>query len=136
VLDKTKSHKFVGGKLVERTLEEQARIDQLKAAQAEQAKQVSKRLPRTNMLFARLTANHMEKLFDLEHVCWPLFSVLLLERLRHGGRPFPLPARYFGDCKGLSQANLYRLLNQLETAELISIERQGAPKPPLITVHG
>ena len=88
MLDKTKSYKFVGGKFVERTAEELDRLEQAKAEQAERAP-AKKRIERTDDWFARVTAPQANRLFELEHVCWPVFAILLLERVRAGMKTFP-----------------------------------------------
>ena len=72
-------------------------------------------------------------MLELEHVCWPLFTILLFENFRQRGKPFILPTRKLATVKGLSPRNLRRALTQLETCGLISVTR-NPPKPPLITV--
>src|SRR5262245_10685455 len=131
-MNATKSVKFVGGKLVERTTEELARLEQLKAKQAEH-QPAKTRIPRTDDLFARVTVSHAVKLIELDPACWPLFVILLLERLRAGGKAFILPARQLYTVRGLSPANLRRALHQLEGCGLISVVCHP-PQPPLITV--
>ena len=136
MLDKTKSYKVVGGKLVERTAEELARLEQLKAEQAERERQANTcaRMPPAKERFVITTASQAEKLIELEHVCWPLFTILLFENFRHRrGQPFSLPTGKLTTVKGLSPRNLRRALTQLETCGLISVTR-SPPKPPLITV--
>ena len=136
VLDKTKSYKFVGGKFVERTAEELARLERLKAEQAkrEPAKKTAwPRMPRAKERFVMLTVSQAEKLLQLEHVCWPLFTILLFENFRQRGQPFILPTRQLNTVKGLRPTNLRQALMQLETCGLISITR-NPPKPPLIAV--
>ena len=75
VLDKTKSYKFVGGKFVERTAEELARLERLKAAQAARvpAKKAAteRRMPRTEDYFVMVTDADREA-DRARHVCWPL----------------------------------------------------------------
>jgi hypothetical protein len=130
VLDKTTSYKFVGGKLVARTAEELTRLKQLKA---EQAKCAKGRMPRSTERFAIVTLSQAEKLIMLEHVCWPLFTILLFENFRQRGQPFILPTRQLNTVQGLRPTNLRQALIQLETCGLISITR-NPPKPPLIAV--
>lgn len=125
------SYKFVNGKLVQRSDEEQARLDQLKAARAAR-EPVRKRIPRAREPFVMLTLSQAEKLLPLKPVCWPLFMVLLFENFRARGQPFALPAHGFNTVKGLtSRPALWRALVQLEAAGLIAIKRVP-PLPPLI----
>ena len=138
MLDKTKSYKIVGGKFVERTAEELVRLERLKAEQTARELTPAKvasaaRMPRAKGLFVMLTAPQAEKLLRLEHVCWPLFTILLFENFRQRGHPFILPTRQLNTVKGLRPTNLRRALMQLETCGLISITRIR-PKPPLIAV--
>jgi hypothetical protein len=132
VLDKMTSYKFVDGKLVARTTEELARLEQLKAEQAAR-EPAKKRLPRATERFVITTVAQAAKLFELEHVCWPLFTILLFENLRRWGQTFVLPRRQLNTVKGLSRANLQRALAQLEGCGLISVTR-NPPRPPLITI--
>lgn len=125
------SYKFVGGKLVERSAEEQARL-QAKQAAREPVKK--KRTPWAQEPFIMLTLSHVEKLFRLNPACWPLFTILLFESFRTRGEPFTLPAYEFNAVKGLnSRTALWRALAQLEKCNLIST-RRNPPQPPLITV--
>ena len=67
VLDKTKSYKIVGGKFVERTAEELARLERLKAEQAAREPRrrrsgVAARMPRAKERFVMLTVSQAEKL--------------------------------------------------------------------------
>ena len=55
------SFKFVGGKLVQRSDEEQARLDRSKVAQATR-KPIKRRTPRAKEPFVMLTLSHVEKL--------------------------------------------------------------------------
>jgi hypothetical protein len=129
----TKSYKFVGGKLVERSAEEQARLQAKQAAQ-EPAKKKRKRTPWAQEPFVMLTLSHVEKLLRLNPACWPLFAILLFESFRARGEPFALPAVEFNVVKGLnSRTALWRALAQLEKCNLISM-RRNPPRPPLITV--
>jgi hypothetical protein len=130
VLDKTKSYKIRCGKLVERTAEELARLERLKAKQAKPAKG---RMPRAEGRFVITTATQAAKLIGLEHVCWPLFTILSFENFRHRGAAFALPTSKLNTLKGLSPRNLRRALIQLERCGLISVVR-NPPRPPLITV--
>ena len=132
VFDPTKSYRFKGGKFVERTAEELARLEQAKAEQTKRAP-TKKRIVRTDDLFARVTATQAVKLFELDTVCWPLFVYLLFERLHASGKAFPLPTHQLSPVKGLSPAKLRRALRQLEGCGLISVAREP-PKPPLITI--
>ena len=54
MLDKTKSYKLAGGKFVERTPEEVARLEQRKAAQITR-EPMQQRAPRTKGHFAKIT---------------------------------------------------------------------------------
>lgn len=138
-MDKPKSYKIVGGKFVERTAEELVELERLKAEQAGRkltpAKKAASaaRMPRANGRFVMLTAWQAEKLLRHEHVCWPLFTILLFENFRQRGQPFILPTRQLNTVKGLRPTNLRQALMQLETCGLISITR-NRPKPPLIAV--
>ena len=96
-------------------------------------KKAAVRMPKSNERFARLTEPIMEKLLGLNHVCWPLFSILWVEGLRHHGRAFVLPVDALTTIKGLSRVNLYRNLHRLEVCNLISVQRR-APKPPIIQI--
>ena len=58
MLDKTKSYKFRGGKLVERTAEEQAELQRRKAEAASPP-----RMPRSKEPFVKLTIPQLNKLF-------------------------------------------------------------------------
>ena len=49
-----------------------------------------------------MTVSQAEKLLELEHVCWPLFTILLFENFRHRGQPFTLPTGKLNTVKGLS----------------------------------
>jgi len=135
VLDKTTSYKFVGGKFVERTAEELARLERLKAEQAERERtsSVKKWIPRSTDWFVKVTLTQADKLLQLDHVCWPLFTILLFENFRQRGKRFSLPTSKLNTVKGLSPRNLHRALNQLETCGLISVTHRP-PKLPLIAV--
>ena len=126
--------KFVGGKFVQRSNEEQARLDRLQAAQAAREPARKKRTPRAQEPFVMLTLSHVERLLPLSRVCWPLFAILLFESFRARGEPFELPIHQLSAVKGLSPRNLPRALAQLEVADLIRIRRKGPPQPPLISV--
>jgi hypothetical protein len=80
-----------------------------------------------------ITEPLIEKLLGLEHVCWPLFTILRIESVRHHGRAFVLPIDALATIKGLSRPNMRRALTQLETRGLISVQRR-APKLPIIMV--
>ena len=70
MLDKTKSYKIVGGKFVERTPEELARLDQRKAEQAAR-EPVKQRMPRTKGHFVKVTVAQIAKLHELgSAACW------------------------------------------------------------------
>ena len=133
VLDKSKSYKFVGGQFAERTAEELARLEELKAKQAARNPPAKKRMPRAEDYFVRTTVSQAAKLLELEHVCWPLFTILLFEDFRVRGEAFTLPTGLLKAVKGLSPANLRRSLAQLEACGLISVVR-NPPKPPLIKI--
>jgi hypothetical protein len=133
VLDKTKSYKIRGGKLVERTAEELARLERLKAERECTHKPAKGRMPRAEGRFVITTATQAEKLIGLEHVCWPLFTILSFENFRHRRAAFALPTSKLNTLKGLSPRNLRRALIQMETCGLISVVR-NPPRPPLITV--
>ena len=106
MLDKAKSYKIVGGKFVERTAEELVRLERLKAEQAARELAPAKnaasaaRLPRAKGRFVMLTAWQAERLLRLEHVCWPLFTILLFENFRQRGQPFILPTRPLNTVRG------------------------------------
>ena len=135
VLNKTKSYKVVSGKLVERTAEELATLEQRKAEQAEREAKPKRvaRMPPARERFVITTVSQAEKLIGLEHVCWPLFTILLFESFRQRGKPFSLPTGKLDTVKGLSPRNLRRALAQLERCGLISVTRRP-PKPPVIAV--
>ena len=63
MLDKTKSYKFMGGKFVERTAEEVARLELAK--QATKPSRLTPRMPRSKERFVKLTLLQLEKLFGL-----------------------------------------------------------------------
>ena len=63
-----------------------------------------------------MTVSQAEKLLELDHVCWPLFTILLFENFRQRGQPFILPTRKLNTVKGLRPTNLRRALIQLESA--------------------
>ena len=100
---------------------------------AAKATATPKRIPRSRERFAMITVSQVEKLLGLEHVCWPLFTILRLEDLRHHGRAFVLPIDKLATIKGLSQRNLRRTLCRLEGCGLISVRRDRR-NPPQITV--
>ena len=134
MLDKTKSYKIVRGKFVERTAKELARLERLKAEQAaRELTPAKRRMPPAKGRFVITTVSQAERLFELEHVCWPLFTILLFENFRHRGKPFTLPTDKLTAVKGLSRANLHRALVQLEARGLVSVLR-NPPQPPLISV--
>ena len=93
----------------------------------------SKRMPRSQERFVRITASQAERLFELEPICWPLFTILQFENFRHHGRAFVLPTDKLATIRGLSRSNLHRSLLRLEACSLISV-RRNPPKPPQITV--
>lgn len=133
MLDKSKSYKFVGGQFAERTAEELARLEQLKAKQA--AREPAKKwMPRPQGRFVMVTLEQAARLIELDPVCSPLFIVLLLESFRARGKAFILPTRDLNTIRGLSPRNLQRVLARLEGCGLISVKRQGPPKPPLVTI--
>ena len=88
------------------------------------------RVPKTEEKFVRITVSQAARLFDLEHVCWPLFAILWFENLRHHGRAFVLPTEALTTIPGLSPANLRKNLDCLEACGLIAVQRQP-PKPPI-----
>jgi hypothetical protein len=136
VRDKTERYKIVGvgSKFVARTDEELVRLERLKAEQAARELTPAKgRMPRAKERFVITTVSQAERLLGLEHVCWPLFTILLFENFRHRGKPFTLPTDQLTAVKGLSRANLHRALVQLEARGLVSVVR-NPPQPPLITV--
>ena len=135
MLDKSKSYKVASGKLVERTAEELARLEQRKAEQAKREAKPTRasRIPPRSERFVMTTISQAEKLMRLGHVCWPLFTILLFEDFRRRGRPFSLPTHKLARVKGLSPRNLRRALTHLETCGLISVTH-CPPKPPRITV--
>ena len=131
-MDKTKSYKIRGGKLVERTAEERAKLERRKAEYYGNARKVSP--PRSKEPFVMLTMPQLEKLFGLRsQACTLLFMTMLYENFRHRGKTFILPTDKLATLKGLSRPNLRRALLQLEACGLISVVRMP-PKPPEITV--
>jgi hypothetical protein len=135
VLDKTNSYKIVGGRLVERTAEELARLKRLKIEQfaRERTSSAKKWMPRSTDWFVKVILTQTDKLLQLDPVCCPLFLILLVENFRHKGRPFILPTRKLNTVKGLRPTNLRSALIQLERCGLIAVARRR-PRPPLITV--
>jgi DNA-binding transcriptional ArsR family regulator len=91
------------------------------------------RVPRSEERFAIITESLVERLLGLEPICWPLFTILKIESVRHHGRAFVLPVDALGTVRGLSRRNLRRALTQLETHGLISVQRR-ASKPPIIRI--
>jgi len=92
-----------------------------------------KQIPRSTGLFVKLSAWQAEKLHELDHVCWPLFAILLFENFRHRGKTFILPTDKLATLRGVSRRNLRRILHRLEGSGLIVVKRTP-PKPPEITV--
>ena len=92
-----------------------------------------KQIPRSTEPFVKLSAWQAEKLHELDHVCWPLFVILLFENFRHRGKTFILPTDKLATMRGLSRRNLRRTLHRLEGSGLIVV-KQTPPKPPKITV--
>ena len=92
-----------------------------------------RRMPRSEEPFIKLHASQRVVLFGLPHVCWPLFTVLVQESFRHGGKTFILPIDALAAVRGLSRPRLRLALRRLEACGLISVQRRPA-KPPLITI--
>jgi hypothetical protein len=118
--------------VVERTAEELARLEQLRAKHVER-EPTKWSMPRSKERFVKVTLSQAEKLLQLDPVCWPLFIILSFENFRQRGQPFILPTRQLNTVKSLRPTNLRQALMQLETCGLISITR-NRPKPPLIAV--
>ena len=140
MLDKTKSYKLVGGKFVERTPEEAARLEQRKAEQAARELAQAARepaqpwMPRMKGKFVRVTLEQIVTLHELgSAACWFLFMGLLYENFRQRGQPFVLSIEKVTSLTGLSRANLHRALIRLETCGLIAIVRKP-PQPPQIKI--
>ena len=88
MLDKTKSYKFTGGKLVERTAEEQAELQRRKAEAAPPP-----RMPKSKEPFVKLTIPQLKSCLASGRERGVLiFMVMLHENFRHRGKPFILPA--------------------------------------------
>jgi hypothetical protein len=91
------------------------------------------RTPKSKEWFVKITGSQMGQLLKLDHVCWPLFTILQFESFRHRGKPFVLPADMIAAQKGLSKSNQRKALRQLEACRLIAVIR-NPNKPPAITV--
>jgi hypothetical protein len=129
VLDKTKSYKIRGGKLVERTAEEQIELRRRKAEAASPT-----RIPKSNELFVKLTIPQLNKLFSLRsRASVFIFIVMLHENFRHRGKPFILPSNKLAAHGGFTHRTQRRALLQLGNCDLISVRRMPR-KPPEITV--
>ena len=129
LLDKTKSYKFRGGKLVERTAEEQAELQRRKAEAASPS-----RMPKSKEPFVKLTISQLNKLFGVRSPAGVLiFMVMLHENFRHRGKPFILPANKLAAHGGFNPRTQRRALLQLEACGLISV-RRGNRKSPEIAV--
>jgi hypothetical protein len=129
VLDKTKSYKIRGGKLVERTAEEQAELQRRKAEAASPP-----RMPKSKEPFVKLTIPQLNKLFGLRSPASVfIFMVMLHENFRHRGKPFILPADKLAAHGGFSHRTQRRALLQLEACGLVSV-RRGNRKSPEIAV--
>ena len=119
----------MGGKLVERTAEEQAELQRRKAEAASPP-----RMPRSKEPFVKLTMAQLEKLFGLgSRACLLLFMVMLHENFRHRGKTFIMPTDKLAAQGGLSRRTQHWALLQLEACGLILV-RRTPPKPPEITV--
>jgi hypothetical protein len=131
--DKTKSYKFTGGKFVERTAEEVARLEQLWAKQAHKTK-LAGRMLRSEGRFVKLTLLQLEKLFGLRsQACTLLFLAMLHENFRHRGKTFILPTDKIATLGGFSRRTQHRALLRMEACGLISVKRMP-PKPPEIAI--
>ena len=129
LLDKTKSYKFRGGKLVERTAEEQAELQRRKAEAASPS-----RMPKSKEPFVKLTIPQLNKLFGVRSPAGVLiFMVMLHENFRHRGKPFILPANKLAAHGGFNPRTQRRALLQLEACGVISVRRENR-KSPEITV--
>ena len=88
MLDKTKSYKFVGGKFVERTAEEQANSSGEKPTAATPSRQdaeIEGAVRQAHHAAAREAVRAQVARVRL------LFMILLYENFRHRGKPFILP---------------------------------------------
>ena len=129
------SKKNRNGKFVERTAEEQAELDRLKAeyyANVSTRNSKSKR-PKSKEHFAKITDSQFEKLMRIESsASVKIFIVLAYQSFKHWDKPFQLSTDNFAK-NGFSRTTQWRALTQLEKVSLISVERRHRG-PPIITV--
>jgi hypothetical protein len=138
--DKTKSYKFVNGKFVERTPEEQAELERKRAAhlaasgQGPSAKVVPARIPKSKETFIRVTLSQADRLLQLKLPTEVATYLLLsLERFHFRGQSFVWPAHTLATKFGFDRWAQRRAMIKLVQAGLISIERVPS-KPPRVTI--
>jgi DNA-binding transcriptional ArsR family regulator len=107
--------------------------DKFRSKNGPKPKAARERVPKQQKRFAMITESDVDTLLELDHVCWPLLSILRIESIRHHGRPLILPTDALVTIKGLSRRHLRRHLRQLEGCGLISIQRRPSD-PPIIKV--
>jgi hypothetical protein len=128
------SKKIKNGKFVERTPEEQAELDRLKAEYYANGG-ASKKPKKTKITgaFAPVTDAQFEKLMPIKSCASvKLFIVLVYQAFKHWRKPFQMLPDNFAK-NGFSRATQKRALVQLEVAGLILVERRHRG-PPVITV--
>jgi hypothetical protein len=127
VWDKTTSYKFVGGKLVQRTTEEQAELQRRKAEATSPPK-----MPKSKELFVKLTIPQLNKLVGLRSPSGvSIFMLMLHENFRHRGKPFILPADKLAAHGGFNPRTQRRALLELEARGLISVRRRNRKSPEI-----
>jgi hypothetical protein len=96
--DKSKRYKFVNGKFVERTPEEQAELERKRAAhlaasgQGPTVKAAQAKLPRSNERFIRVTLSQANRLLWLKPQAFvAIYLLLSLESFKAHGQPFIWP---------------------------------------------
>ena len=129
------SYKIRNGTFVLCTPEEAAERERRKAALAETARaQTAEKKVRSvpdGVAFAKFMWMHANTLHNTTSAAKSLFHGLLFESFRNHGNSFVLPTKQLAGTQGLSRANCYRALQQLEQRGLITVTRRP-PKPPLI----
>jgi len=129
------SKKIVNGKLVNRTLEEEADLQRRKekAGYYADVNPKSKR-PKSKEMFSMITASQFEKLIPIKSAATvKLFIVLAYQSFKCWDKPFQLLTDNFAK-NGFHRATQWRALAQLEKVGLIRVEWKPRKEPPIITV--
>ena len=130
---KVTSYKIRGGRLIRRTEEEQAELDQLRAEHCgnPEERSAGSGAVRMKEKFIMIAESQALKLRQTESFgCVMIFLILQYQKFRHRGKPFLMPIEPLVE-DGFSRTTQWRAIVRLEKIGLISVERRHRQRPSI-----